>query len=68
MGDGVTHDEGGDQMLHGPGLAAVRPEVEGVEASGLPEVVEDCDVGEHVVKVVRVRGVLTGGPLKNKKF
>ena len=66
VGDGVTHDEGGHQVLHGPGLAAVRPEVEGVEAPGLPEVVQDRDVGEHVVQVVRVRGVLIGGPLKPK--
>ena len=41
-------------MLHGPSLAAVRPEVEGVEAARLPEVVQDSDVREHVVQVVRV--------------
>ena len=62
--DGVAHDEGGHQVLHGPSLAAVRSEVEGVEAARLPEVVQDCDVGEHVVQVVRVRWVLAGGPLE----
>ena len=63
--DGVTHDEGGHQVLHRPSLSAMRSEVEGVEAARLPEVVQDCDVGEHVVKVVRVRWVLARGPLKN---
>ena len=33
VGDGLAHHEGGHQVLHGPGLAAVRTEVEGVEAA-----------------------------------
>ncbi len=48
--DGVAHDEGGDQVLHGPGLAAVWPEVEGVEAAG--EVVREWGAG--VVQEQRV--------------
>ena len=63
VGDGVAHDEGGHEVLDGPGLAAVGPEVEGVEAARLPEVVQDRDVGEHVEQVVRVRRVLTRSPL-----
>ena len=33
VGDGLAHHEGGHQVLHGTGLAAVRTEVEGVEAA-----------------------------------
>ena len=33
VGDGLTHHEGGHQVLHGSGLAAVRTEVESVEAA-----------------------------------
>ena len=63
--DGVTHEEGRHQVLDRPGLAAVRPEGEGVEAAGLPQLVEDRDVGEHVIQVIRVRGVLPTLPLNN---
>ena len=63
MGDGVAHEECRHQVGDGPSLAAVRAEVERVEAARLPEVIEDGDVGEHVVQVVRVGGVLTARPL-----
>ena len=66
--DGVAHQEGGDEVLDGPGLTAVRPKLEGVEAAGLPEVVEDRDVGEHVVQIVRVGWVLGRCPLKGNWF
>ena len=49
-------------MLHGPRLAAVRPEHEGVEVALGAEVVERRDVGVHVVDVVRVRRVLALRP------
>ena len=65
MGDGVAHEEGRHQVLDRPGLATVRPEGEGVEAARLPQLVEDRDVGEHVVQVIRVRRVLTTIPLNN---
>ena len=50
-------------MLHGPSLAAVRPEVEGVEAALCPQLVEDGEVGVGVVQVVGVGRVLMPGPL-----
>ena len=50
-------------MLHGPSLAAVRPEVEGVEAALCPQLVEDGEVGVGVVQVVGVGRVLVVGPL-----
>ena len=65
MGDGVAHEECRHQVGDGPSLAAVRAEVERVEAARLPEVIEDGDVGEHVVQVVRVGGVLTARPLQD---
>ena len=64
VADGVAHEEGRHQVLDRPSLPTVRPECEGVEATGLPHLVEDGDVGEHVVQVIRVRWVLTTLPLK----
>ena len=64
MGDGVAHEVSSHQMLNWPSLATVRSEGEGVEAAGLPQLVEDRDVGKHVVRVVGVRRVLATIPLK----
>ena len=50
-------------MLHGPGLAAVGPEVEGVEAALGPQLVQHAEVGVGVVQVVGVRRVLVPAPL-----
>ena len=63
MGDGVAHEVSSHQVLNWPSLATVRSEGEGVEATGLPQLVEDRDVGKHVVQVVGVRWVLATIPL-----
>lgn len=63
MSNALGHHEAGHKMLNGSGLATMRPEDERVEAALGPEVVQHGHVGEHVVHVVGVRGVLLVGPL-----
>ena len=63
VGDGLAHHEGGHEVLHGPRLAAVGPEVEGVEAALRPQLVQHAEVGVGVVQVVGVRRVLVPAPL-----
>ena len=54
----VRDQEGGDQVIRVAGLAAVRAELEGVQALGGAQLVQHADVGVHIVHPVRVGRVV----------
>lgn len=63
MRDGLTHHEGGNQMLDWTSLSTVRPEIEGIEATLRPQLVQGAQVDIGVVQVVGVGGILMPAPL-----
>ena len=58
MRDGLTHHEGGHQMLDRPSLATMRPEVESVEATLHSQLVQGAEVHIGVVQIVGIGRIL----------
>ncbi len=64
MGNAITEHEGRNQMIHLSAFSTVGSELESVESSGVSQDVQILDVRIQIIKVIDVRGVLRGFPVR----
>uniref|UniRef100_A0A1I8ICN0 Protein-serine/threonine phosphatase n=2 Tax=Macrostomum lignano TaxID=282301 RepID=A0A1I8ICN0_9PLAT len=53
----ISQQEGGGQVMHRPGLAAMRPQRDWLYTASLAQSIKRHQVGVHIVQIVRVRRV-----------